>query len=109
MKGGYMQKIKAFFFLVTITIIAGYTGTAALAAEVTKVKVSKGHIYIDAGKEAGFIMGADVCFYSDAGATIACGTVRQTSAARATVKVKNREAKLIKKGMTATFPGAAAD
>jgi hypothetical protein len=104
-----MQKIKAFFFLVTITIIAGYTGTAALAAEVTKVQVRKGQVYIDAGKEAGFIMGADVCFYSDAGATIACGTVRQTSAARATVKVKNREAKLIKRGMTAKFSDAAAD
>ncbi len=104
-----MQKIKAFFFLVTITIIAGYIGTAALAAEVTKVKVSKGHIYIDAGKEAGFVMGADVCFYSAARAKIACGTVRQTSAARATVKVKNREAKLIKRGMAATFLGAAAD
>jgi len=104
-----MQKIKAFFFLVTITIIAGYIGTAALAAEVTKVKVSKGHVYIDAGKEAGFIMGADVCFSSVPGAIIACGTVRQTSAARATVKVTNREAKLIKRGMTAAFPGAAAD
>ena len=103
-----MRKIKAFLFLVTITIIATYTG-GALAAEVTKVNVSRGHVYIDAGKEAGFIMGADVCFYSDAGATIACGTVRQTSAARATVKVKNREAKLITRGMTATLPGAAAD
>ncbi len=104
-----MHKIKVFLFLVTITIIASYTGGAAFAAEVTKVNVSKGHVYIDAGKEAGFIMGADVCFYSFAGEKIVCGTVRQTSAARATVKVKNREAKLIKKGMTATFPGAAAD
>ena len=104
-----MRKIKAFFFLVTITIIASYTGGGALAAEVTKVNVRKGHVYIDAGKEAGFIMGTDVCFYSDAGEKIACGTVRQTSAARATVKVKNRKAKLIKRGMAATFPGAAAD
>ncbi len=104
-----MQKIKVFFFLVTITIIAGYTSGVALAAEVTKVNVSKGHVYIDAGKEAGFIMGADVCFYSFAGEKITCGKVRQTSAARATVKVKNREAKLIKRGMEAILPGAAAD
>ncbi len=103
-----MQKIKAFFFLAAITIIAIYTGGGALAAEVTKVNVSQGHVYIDAGKEAGFVMGADVCFYSAARAKIACGTVRQTSAARATVKVKNREAKLIKRGMWATFPRAAA-
>jgi len=104
-----MRKIKAFCFLAAITIIVSYTGGGALAAEVTKVNVSKGHVYIDAGKETGFIMGADVCFYSVAGATIACGTVRQTSADRATVKVKNREAKLIKRGMTATFPGVATD
>lgn len=104
-----MQKIKVFFFLVTITIIAIYTGGGALAAEVTKVKVRKGHIYIDAGKEAGFIMGADVCFYSLAGKKIVCGIVRQTSPTWAMVKVKNREAKLIKRGMAATFLGAAAD
>jgi len=104
-----MQKIKAFFFLATITIVAGYIGGAALAAEVTKVKVGKGHVYIDAGKEAGFIMGADVCFYSFTGKKITCGKVRQTSAVRATVRVKSREAKLIKKGMTATFLAAEAD
>jgi hypothetical protein len=103
-----MQKIKAFFFLVTITIIAIYTVGGALAAEVTKVNVSQGHVYIDRGKEAGFIMGSDVCFYSYADERIACGTVRQISAARATVKVKSREAKLIKRGMRATFPRAAA-
>jgi hypothetical protein len=102
-----MQKIKVFFFLVTITIIAIYTG-GAMAAEVAKVKANRGHVYIDAGKEAGFIMGAYVCFSSVPGAIIACGTVRQTSAARATVKVKNREAKLIKRGMEAILPGAAA-
>lgn len=104
-----MQTIKVFFFLVTITIIASYTSGAAFAAEVTKVNVSQGHIYIDAGKEAGFIMGADVCFYPLAGKKIVCGIVRQTSPTWAMVKVKNREAKLIKRGMAATFPGAAAD
>ena len=98
-----MQKIKVFFFLVTITIIASYTGGVAFAAEVTKVNVSKGHVYIDAGKEAGLIMGADVCFYSFAGKKIDCGKVRQISDARAMVKVNSRKAKLIKKGMTATF------
>lgn len=98
-----MQKFKAFFFLATITIIAGYIGGAALAAEVTKVKVGQGQVYIDAGKEAGFVMGADVCFYSFTGEKITCGKVRQTSAVMATVKVKSRKARLIKKGMTATF------
>ncbi len=104
-----MQAIKTFFFLVTITIIASYTGTAALAAEVTKVNVSQGHVYIDAGKEAGFIMGADVCFYSFAGEKIDCGKVRQISDAKAMVKVNNRKAKLIKKGMAATLLAAEAD
>jgi hypothetical protein len=104
-----MQAIKVFFFLVTITIIAGYTGGGVLAAEVTKVKVSKGHVYIDAGKEAGFIMGADVCFYSFAGEKLDCGKVRQTSDARAMVKVNNRKAKLIKQGMTATLLAVEAD
>jgi hypothetical protein len=104
-----MQKIKIFFFLVTITIIASYTGAAALAAEVTKVKANRGHVYIDAGKEAGFIMGADVCFYSFVGEEIDCGIVRQTQDARAMVKVNNRKAKLIKQGMTATLLAVEAD
>lgn len=104
-----MQAIKAFFFLAAITIIAVYNGGGALAAEVTKVNVSKGYVYIDAGKEAGFSMGADVCFYSLAGEKIDCGKVRQTSDAKAMVKVNNRKAKLIKKGMAATFLAAEAD
>jgi len=46
-------------------------------------------------------MGAPLCFYSFSGEVILCGTIRQITGNRVMVKVKNRETKLIKKGMTA--------
>lgn len=99
-----MQKIKTFFFLAAaIAITATFAGGAALAAEVTKVDGNKGHVYIDQGKDAGFIFGAEVCFYSFTEEEITCGNVRQTSATYAMVEVNNRLAKLIKKGMKAAL------
>ena len=97
-----MQSIKK--FLVVLTVLATaviFIESAVLAAEVTKVRTSKGHVTIDQGKYAGFTMGAEVCFYSDSGEKIACGQVRRTSANSAMVKVNNRSAKKIEKGMTA--------
>lgn len=102
-----MQKIKTFFFLAAaIAITATFAGGAALAAEVTKVYSNKGHVYIDQGKDAGFVFGAEVCFYAFTGEEITCGNVRQTSATYAMVEVNNRLANLIKKGMKAALKTA---
>ena len=58
--------------------------------------------HVDAGGDAAFVMGAPVCFYSFTGELVLCGTIRQITGNRVMVKVKNRETKLIKKGMTAS-------
>lgn len=102
-----MQKIKTFFFLAAaIAIAVTLAGGTALAAEVTKVDSNKGHVYIDQGKDDGFVFWAEVCFYSITGEKITCGNVRQTSATYAMVEVNNRMAKLIKKGMKAALTTA---
>ncbi len=99
-----MQKIRKFLIaLVAIFIITSLFNSIALAAQVTKVQTKKGHIYINEGKDAGFIMGTEVCFYSSSGEKITCGKVRQTSASHAMVKINNRAAKKIKKGMEAAI------
>lgn len=92
-----------------ITIAVTFAGGVAFAAEVTRVDTHEGHVYIDQGKEAGFVFGAEVCFYSFTGEKITCGDVRQTSASYAMVRVNNRLAKLIKKGMKATIKTAESD
>jgi len=105
-----MHRFKAFFVATSIImLLAAFICDISLAAEVTKVHRHKGHIYIDEGKDAGYTMGAEVCFYSFSGEEITCGRVRQTSDSHAMVKVNNRIAKKIKKGMEArlqtTKPG----
>ena len=97
-----MQRLKTPLTLLTVlTIAALFIANVALAAEVTQVHTSKGHISIDEGKNAGFIMGSQVCFYSFSGEEITCGQVRRTSDNIAMVKVNKRKAKKIKRGMTA--------
>lgn len=97
-----MQKIDT--FLVGLAVLATaliFIASTVLAAEVTKIHTSKGHVAIDQGKLAGFTMGAEVCIYSNSGEKIACGHVRRTSDTSAMVKVNNRLAKKIERGMTA--------
>jgi len=97
-----MQRIKTLLVLLSVlAIVSSFIGGVVLAAEVTKVHTGKGHISINEGKPAGFIMGAEVCFYSFSGEQITCGQVRRTSESSAMVKVNNRLAKKIKKGMAA--------
>lgn len=71
------------------------------SAQVTRINKSKGHIYVDGGKNAGFVMGAKVCIYSIKGEETTCGRVRKTSKSHAMVEVNNRKAKYIKIGMGA--------
>ena len=97
-----MHKTNNLLFLLSVLALASiFIGGVALAAEVTKVHTNKGQITIDQGKNDGYVMGAEVCFYSFSGEQITCGQVRQTSESSATVKVNNREAKKIKQGMEA--------
>ena len=73
----------------------------APAAEVTRINEGKGLVVINGSKDAGFVMGAIVCFYSDSGEEITCGRVQQTSEGYATVKVNKRKARQILFGMDA--------
>jgi len=85
--------------MVVVTVIT-YSGIAS-AAQVTRINRNKGHIYINEGKEAGFIIGASVCFFSDSGEIIVCGKIRRTTPSYAVVKVDKQSAKKIKNGMEA--------
>lgn len=97
-----MQKFRTLVTAVTlILILFVLIQPTASAAEVTKVNVGQGHVYIDQGKSDGFVFGAEVCFYSDSGEKITCGMVRQTTDVYAMVQITSREARLIKKGTRA--------
>ena len=97
-----MQRIKIFIAVLAIIVIAtiSFRGVV-LAAEVTRINKNRGLIVINGSKEAGFVMGATVCFYSTSGEEITCGRVKQTSESYVTVKVNNRKAKQIRNGMEA--------
>lgn len=85
--------------IVVVTAVV-YDGIAS-AAQVTRMNKNKGHIYIDEGKDAGFVLGASVCFFSDSGEILVCGKIRRTTPSYAVVKIDNRSAKKIKIGMEA--------
>ncbi len=97
-----MQKTRIFIVVLTTIMLAiiSFNGFAT-AAQVTKINKRKGQIQINEGKDAGFIFGAEVCFFSSSGEAITCGKVQKTSASYAVVRVNTREAKKIKKGMEA--------
>ena len=97
-----MQRIKIFIAVLAIIVIAtiSFRGVV-LAAEVTRINKNRGLIVINGSKEAGFVMGATVCFYSTSGEQITCGSVQQTSESYVTVGVDNRKAKQIRYGMEA--------
>jgi len=72
------------------------------AAQVTKINEPKGQVFIDEGKDAGFIFGAKVCFFSTSNKELICGKVLRTTASYAIVKIKNRrETKKIEIGAKA--------
>lgn len=96
-----MAKGKILCILSIIFVVAVVLSTAATAAQVERLNLKKGHIYIDEGKDTGYTMGAEVCFYTSDGQEITCGKVRQTLPDRAMVQVKSRSAKKIKKGAEA--------
>ena len=97
-----MQRIKTFIAVLAIVVLSATSFECiAQAAEVTRINTNRGLIVINGNKEAGFVMGATVCFYSTSGEEITCGSVQQTSESYVTVKVNNRKAKQIRNGMEA--------
>lgn len=72
-----------------------------MATRVTRINKSKGHVYIDRGKNAGFVMGSTVCIHLFAGEETACGRIRKISESHAMIEINNRKAKHIKNGMEA--------
>jgi ribosomal protein L35AE/L33A len=86
-----MKKIKLFLAALTIIVLAIPSfKDISRAAQVTKINEPKGQIFIDEGKDAGFIFGAKVCFFSTSNKELICGKVLRTTASYAIVKIKNR-------------------
>jgi len=105
-----MPRVKALFLVAAaIALAVTLCETPALAAEVTKVDTNDGHVYIDQGKDAGFVFGAEVCFFGPDNKKITCGTVRQSQPTYAMVKVDNKAAKAITKGSRAALQKGKSD
>ena len=62
--------------LVVLIALGGITVSVQQTARVKNVSKHKGFVYIDEGKDAGFVMGTTVCIYSFSNEQIACGRVR---------------------------------
>lgn len=87
-----MKKIKGFLIVLTIIlVVVTFFSGIALAAQVTRVNKFKGHVFINGGEDAGYMLGATVCFVSSSGEELICGTVQRTSASEAMVKVKRSD------------------
>ena len=98
-----MKKIKLLLVALTIIVLATPSfKDICRAAQVTRINQPKGQIFINEGKDTGFIFGAKVCFFSPSGKELVCGNVLRTSASSAVVRVKNRrETKKIEIGAEA--------
>ena len=97
-----MKKINILFSSLAIIVIATVSfQSIAMAAQVTRINEKKGFIFIDGSISDGFVMGANVCFYSSSDEEITCGRVEQTSESFARVKINNRIANQIRYGMEA--------
>jgi len=96
--------MKLFFVrLIVIVIAVALAGQVAVAAEVARVNPSKGQVYINKGKPAGFIVGAKVCIYLSSKET-ACGKIFRATDSYSVLRllrVDNRKARYIEYGMKA--------
>lgn len=97
-----MNKTEVVLFSLAIVLTALISSQSiAAAAQVTRINQKKGFIFIDGSIAEGFVMGAEVCFYTPSGEKITCGRIEQTSENFARVKISNRIAYKIHYGMTA--------
>ena len=98
-----MKKIKLLLgVLIIIMLVTTSFEDFCRAAEVTRINQSKGQVFINEGKDAGFIFGAKVCFYPSSDKEPICGKVLRTTDSYAIVRIKNvRETKNIEIGSEA--------
>jgi len=90
------------FALAVLIALGGIAVSAQQVARVKNVNKHKGFVYIDEGKDVGFVMGATVCIYSFSGEKIACGRVRETMESHhAMIMVNKEKSHHIKDGMEA--------
>ena len=97
-----MKKFGVFLVVLAIILLAVISFKSnALAAQVIKINKLNGDIAINGGENAGFIVGAQVCFPSVSGDQLICGTVLKASASESVVKVDRRYATRIMGGAEA--------
>jgi len=97
-----MKKYGVFLVVLAIILLAMVSFKSnALAAQVIKVNKLNGDIAINGGENAGFIVGAQVCFPAASGDQLVCGTVLKASASESVVKVDRRYATQIMGGAEA--------
>jgi hypothetical protein len=86
-----MRKIKGLLVaFAMIMIISTFFTNYAFSAQAYQMDKGKGHVFIDAGENEGFILGANVCFISCKSEELVCGNVQTTSHSSAMVKVDHR-------------------
>jgi hypothetical protein len=83
--------IVAGISLAFLIVLGGITVSAQQTARVKNVNKHKGFVYIDEGKDAGFVMGATVCIYSLSNEQIACGRVRESMESHHSMVMVNKE------------------
>ncbi len=97
-----MKKLGVFLVVLAIILLVVISFKSnALAAQVIKVNKLNGDVAIDGGENAGFIVGAQVCFPAASGDQLVCGTVLKASASESVVKVDRRYATRIMGGAEA--------
>ena len=97
-----MKKLGVFLVVLSIILLVVISFKSnALAAQVIKVNKLNGNVAIDGGENAGFIVGAQVCFPAASGDQLVCGTVLKASASESVVKVDRRYATRIMGGAEA--------
>ena len=72
-----------------------------MMSKVSDINKSEGRIYINGGTDAGFIVGATVCFSISPDTELICGTVQEAETSKAVVEVAQGEAEKVKIGTEA--------
>ena len=92
------NRIRAATFLILGSLLAGH----ADAASVRQVNAKKKMVSIELEEDETMEKGANVCFFTEAGKKVDCGTVAKVKGTVALVKVENtKKLKKIKAGMVA--------
>jgi len=97
-----MRKIRTFLVMLIIALLTtAYFSGSGIAGEVTRINKNKGHVFVNEGKDEGFVKDAKVCFFLSSGEELLCGTILRTTDNYAVVRVNNRQIKKIKIGTEA--------